>query len=434
LRFPFGFKLTILALALGGASASPAFAAPSKSPASLSELIRAESGGKYRDFYEGRAYKPLWLTGGRVGPVAGQLLTLLSNARTDGLDPDDYDIDDLRAVLAAAKTGEPRALARAEVELSRAFVELATDMREPAKTGMTFLDKSVKPKKRGTGVVLRSAAMAPSFADYVTKLSWMSPHYARQRALMARAMKIRASDETLRRLRLNLERARILPSAYTHHIVVDSASGQLWYYQAGAQKGMMRIVVGKAESPTPMYAGVVQYAVLKPYWNVPVDLVRKLIAPKVIAGKSLASMGFEALSSWGEDARKLSPAEIDWRAVLRGEQELRVRQLPGPRNSMGRVKFMFPNETGIFLHDSPERQLFTKAERHYSNGCVRLEDAAGLGKWLAGKPLPTGAARPDQVMPLSAPVPIYMTYFTATESKTGIRFLKDVYRRDRPNG
>jgi L,D-transpeptidase YcbB len=303
-------------------------------------------------------------------------------------------------------------------------------MREPEKAGMTILDKSVKPRKPGTRTVLRTAGIVPSFSTYVANMAWMSPHYVRQRGLMEKALKAKRGEETLRRLSINLERARILPSAYTHHIVVDSASGRLWYYQAGAQKGTMRVVVGKPESPTPMYAGVVQYAVLRPYWNVPVDLTRKLIAPKVIAGKSLSSMGYEALSDWSDGARKLNPREIDWRAVANGKQELRVRQLPGPTNSMGKVKFMFPNQTGIFLHDTPERKLFAKENRHFSNGCVRLEDAASLGKWLMGRPLPTSAAQPDQAQTLAAPVPIYMTYFTAIETKAGVGFLKDVYRRD----
>lgn len=430
MRRSFFSGLVQLALVLGGAIAPPVLAASNAQAAGLSERIRAEARGKFDNFYEGRNYKPLWLSSGRVTPAADLLLSQISASRVDGFDSSDYDLDALRDVIAQARRGDARALAEAEVALSRAFVRFVTDMRAPEKVGMTFLDKSVKPRKRGTETVLRAAAIAPSFRDYIANMGWMSPHYLRQRALMARAMKAGSSENMLRRLRLNLERARVLPSAATHHIVVDAASGRLWYYQAGAQKGTMRVIVGKAESQTPMYAGVVQYAVLRPYWNVPVDLTRKLIAPKVLSGKSLTSMGYEALSDWGSNPRKLAPKEIDWRAVASGKQELRVRQLPGPSNSMGRVKFMFPNETGIFLHDTPDRKLFTKTNRHFSNGCVRLEDAAGLGKWLMGRPLPKGSARPDEAVLLSAPVPIYMTYFTAIEIKAGVGFLTDVYGRD----
>jgi L,D-transpeptidase YcbB len=416
--------LVLALMASGGVLAPPVLAQ------SLTQAIRDEASGKYDDFYERRGYRPLWFTAGKPAPAADALMKHIATARVDGHDPDDYDYDGLRDLLRASRSGNPRIIAEAEMALSRAFVDFVTDLREPESVGMTYLSKSVRPRKRGTSAVLRAAMIAPNFGTYVSTMGWMSPHYTRHRAMMTRALNGKSSAATLNRLRLNMERARILPSAYTHHIVVDSASGRLWFYQAGAQKGTMRVVVGKPESPTPMYAGVVQYAVLRPYWNVPVDLTQKLIAPKVLAGKSLSSMGYEALSDWSNNARKLSPREIDWRAVARGDQELRVRQLPGPKNSMGRVKFMFPNETGIFLHDTPERALFTKPSRHFSNGCVRLEDAPTLGNWLMGRPLPTNASTPDQAVMLSAPVPIYMTYFTAIETKKGITFLNDVYGRD----
>jgi L,D-transpeptidase YcbB len=424
------FKTALLAFASGGMIVSPAQADPKKQ-APMAAAIRDAASGKYEDFYAQRRNKLLWFVNGKPSVASAKLLTHIATSRADGLDPDDYDLDDVRTLIKQAQTGKTVPLARADVALSELFVRYVTDMREPEKVGMTFLDKSVKPRKRGTDTVLRAAAMAPSLDSYITNMGWMSPHYLRLRTMMARAIKSGSSAETRRRLGLNLERARILPSAYTHHIVVDSASGRLWYYQAGAQKGTMRVVVGKAESPTPMYAGVVQYAVLKPYWNVPVDLTQKLIAPKVVAGRTLSSMGFEALSDWSSTPQRLKQSDVDWKAVARGEREVRVRQLPGPKNSMGRVKFMFPNQTGIFLHDTPERGLFAKTARHFSNGCVRLEDAATLGQWLMGRPLPTKTAQADQAVSLTVPVPIYMTYFTATETKKGIGFLKDVYGRDK---
>ncbi len=421
-----------MVLAMGGACAPPSQAATQNKMLTLSQAIGAEANGKLHDFYKQRSFRPLWLTNGQLGPSADRLITHMAASSLDGLDSGDYDLADLRQLITQARRGDVRARAHAEIKLSEAFVRFVTDMRDAEKIGMTYLDKSVRPKKPGTVLVLRAAALAPSFDAYVNAMGWMNPNYVRIRSLIARANRAKTSADTRRRLALNLERARILPSAWTHHIVVDSASGRLWYYQAGAQKGTMKVVVGKAESPTPMYAGVVQYAVLKPYWNVPVDLTRMLIAPKVLAGKSLAGQGFEALSDWSNAPRILTPSEIDWVKVARGDQEIRVRQLPGPRNSMGRVKFMFPNETGIFLHDTPERGLFAKFNRHFSNGCVRLENAAALGQWLLGRPLPTRTAYPDQMVTLSAPVPIFMTYFTAIETKSGVGFLRDVYGRDKP--
>ena len=101
---------------------------------------------------------------------------------------------------------------------------------------------------------------------------------------------------------------------------------------------------------------------------------------------------------------------------------------------MGRVKFEFPNDMGIYLHDTPEREYLAKDDRHFSNGCIRLEDATGLGKWLLGKPVKTGGA-PEQVVPLPASVPVYITYFTVYDGPNGtIQFTPDLYGRDLPQG
>lgn len=233
-------------------------------------------------------------------------------------------------------------------------------------------------------------------------------------------------------LRLNMERARLLPDAWTRHIVVDAAAGRLWYYGNGSEQGTMRVVVGTPETQTPMMAGRVRHATLNPYWNVPVDLVQKRIAPKVLAGTSLRRQGYEALSDWTHDAEVIDAAKIDWQGVVAGAVEPRVRELPGSGNSMGSVKFMFPNDMGIYLHDTPQKALFSKPDRHFSNGCVRLEDADRLGRWMFGKPLKPQSSKPEQHMPVPEPVAVYLMYFTASPAAEGVRYVKDVYNRDAP--
>ena len=237
-----------------------------------------------------------------------------------------------------------------------------------------------------------------------------------------------------RKLALNLDRARLLPGPGVRHIAVDTASQQLVYFQDGAEAGRMRVVVGKAEEQTPMLAGVMRYAILNPYWNVPDDLAYRRVVSRVLGGASLQRLGFEALSGWDRDAQVLDPQAIDWRAVADGAQRIRVRQLPGPGNAMGRVKFMFPNDLGIYLHDTNEPQLMQKTSRFFSSGCVRLEDADQLGQWLFGRPLVAQSDTPEQHVPLPEPVPVYLTYLTAQpDGQGGVRFLDDVYGRDEPD-
>jgi murein L,D-transpeptidase YcbB/YkuD len=136
------------------------------------------------------------------------------------------------------------------------------------------------------------------------------------------------------------------------------------------------------------------------------------------------------MSDWTPDAKILDPATIDWKAVAEGKEEVLIRQLPGPHNSMGRMKFMFPNEEGIYLHDNPERELFSEASRLYSGGCVRLEDAPRLGQWLFGRPLEWERAGTEERVPLADPVPVYLTYLTAMPTSSGIAYFDDIYGRD----
>ncbi|MFD1612375.1 murein L,D-transpeptidase [Sphingomonas tabacisoli] len=233
-----------------------------------------------------------------------------------------------------------------------------------------------------------------------------------------------------RKLTVNLDRARLLPGPNVRHITVNVAAQQLVYYDDGMEAGRMKVVAGKPTEQTPMLAGMVRYAILNPYWNVPPDLVQKKAATGILTGGTMQKLGFEALTDWSAQAQPLDAGAIDWHAVAAGAQEIRVRQLPGPTNAMGKVKFMFPNDLGIYLHDTPERELFAKPVRYFSSGCVRMEDAQRLGAWLFGKPLDTATEHPEQNVALARPVPVYLTYLTAVASDGQVQFLDDAYGRD----
>ena len=181
-----------------------------------------------------------------------------------------------------------------------------------------------------------------------------------------------------------------------------------------------------------MMAAMVRFASLNPYWNVPPDLAAERIAPNVVKEGLgyLRSRGYEVLSDWGDNPSVIDPSTVDWQAVADGTAEVRVRQLPGPHNAMGRMKFMFPNEFGIYLHDTPEKELLSEASRLYSGGCVRLEDAARLGKWLFGEPLHASSKDPELPVHLHQPVPVVITYLTAVPSGSSIVYFDDIYGRD----
>jgi murein L,D-transpeptidase YcbB/YkuD len=237
------------------------------------------------------------------------------------------------------------------------------------------------------------------------------------------------------RLITNLDRLRALPAEPgERYVVVNAAEAALTAYDRGAPVKRMRVIVGRPETPTPMMAGLIQYVVLDPYWNIPLDLVRNDIAPAVLRNgpSSLDRRGMEALSDWSPSARRLAPADIDWPAVASGQNPLRVRQRPGPHNMMGRVKFMLPNDLGIYLHDTPLRALFDRDRRTLSAGCVRLEDARWLAQWLSGIEIARAPGQPaDQRVDLRRPVPLFIIYQTASPRPGGgLVFLPDVYGRD----
>lgn len=231
----------------------------------------------------------------------------------------------------------------------------------------------------------------------------------------------------------NIERARALPADLGRRfILVDTAAARLSMYEDGRAVDSMRVIVGRPTDPTPMMAAYVRYAILNPYWNVPEDLVRRTIGPNVRRqGVSyLRSKGYEVLSDYSDDARLIDPATVDWAAVVAGREQVRVRQRPGPGNMMGEVKFEFPNDFGIYLHDTPTRNLFQGADRRQSSGCIRLEDAQRLGQWLFGRRLAAASDRPEQRLELPHPVPVYITYLTAAPTDQGIVFRDDGYGRD----
>ncbi len=426
--------LSLCAAFIPAAEAGAETLPPSASISSeVSRTLRAAVAGN-RDvvpFYRARDYRPVWLIGGMVRPEAQQVIDLVRNAAADGLDPDRYDADGLAEAVAAAEGRDPVALARAESMLSAALAAYASDLRRTSSVDMHYVDRDLAPQALSAAEVLDRVASASSVRDGIDSVTRMNPLYTRLRDAFAN---FSGSAAQAQLVRANLERARALPAEMgRRYVLVDAASAQLWMVEDGEVVGNMRVVVGRPGEQTPMMAGYIRHLTLNPYWNVPPDLVPRLIAPNVIRrGVSyLDQAGYEVLSDWSANAHPIDPSTIDWQGVVDGSVELRVRQRPGPANSMGRVKFMFPNDRGVYLHDTPNRDLFRNADRRNSAGCVRVEDADTLARWLFGsRPRPESDA-PEQNVDLPEPVPVYITYLTARPENGRIAFQNDIYERDR---
>ena len=371
----------------------------------------------------------IWLRGGTETSAARELINVLQNAALDGMPSGPAIAAQANALIARGRGGDAAAMGQAERLLSTAWVLYVHGLQRPA-AGMAIADGWAAPRQQSSFEILQRAASADSLAAHVRATSSVNPIYAELRA--AAVSSGGASDP---RVLANLARVRAMPFQ-KRYIMVDAGSAKLWMVENGQIVDSMKVIVGKASSPTPMLASTIYRATVNPYWNVPQDMVQKLIAPRVLDQGIgyLKSHNYEVLSGYDADAEAISAASVDWRAVARGETVVKVRQLPGPANSMGQVKFSFPNANDVFLHDTPKKELFAQADRDLSNGCIRLEDAERLGRWLMGRTPQATSARPEQHLLLPKPVPIYVTYLTAHADGGQLSFARDAYGRDGQQG
>jgi murein L,D-transpeptidase YcbB/YkuD len=420
-------KIAIAAAAL--AAAVPACASAQAAPApAIAQPVRGQG---VADFYRGRNDYPFWLSE-KAGDAADQLLALLSSARLDGLDPAKYHVAELQAAVADARTGKKKHVAEADRALSEAFVAYVADLRQDPGVGINYVDASLRPTPPSPLAALLTAAIAPSLSDYVHNMGWMHPFYAQLRDALANHNY--STDQQRELLELNLQRVRALPAGRQRYVLVNAAQQRLYMYEDGKPVDSMVVVVGKPKWPTPMLAAYIRYAALNPYWYVPSDLAGEDVGQFVVKFglKYLDDYGYEVVSDWTPNPTIIDPKTIDWKAVTDGKTEIMIRQRPGPKNFMGRMKFMFPNQFGVYLHDNPRRELFLKSARYFSGGCVRLEDAPRLGRWLFGHDLDWQSAGTEQPVQLAQPVPVYITYLTAMPDGTSIAYYDDVYGRDSP--
>jgi murein L,D-transpeptidase YcbB/YkuD len=244
------------------------------------------------------------------------------------------------------------------------------------------------------------------------------------------------ADYYERRIAINMERAWRLPAtrAFDRYVVIDSSAAMAYLFDRDRIADSMRVVVGSPKTKTPMMAVLMQDAKVHPYWNVPPELIRTLTA-KRIGEQGLSYLNdfhYEVLANWSPQAPVIDPRTVNWKQIARSKSPaaVRVRQLPGPWNSMGDMKFEMPNDYGIYLHDSPHKELFAEDERHLSNGCIRLSDYRRFATWVFGR-MPQATSSREQEFQLPRPVPVYMTYLTVEVLDNGaIAFRPDVYGFD----
>jgi murein L,D-transpeptidase YcbB/YkuD len=404
------------------AATSPAFPTAANYDANADQAVSA--------FYAARGGAPLWLRSGADSSAARELLGVLERAQLDGMPSGPGYAAQALALIGQAQTGNAAALNAADRLLTAAWVQYVEALQTPP-SGITYADSWVAPRRQSPATILARAAAAPSLAAYVRKVSEVNPLYAQLRDAAWTSMQSNGGTVDPRVL-ASLDRVRDIPPE-GRSVIVDTAGARLYMIENGQIVDSMKVIVGKADpsTQTPLLASTIYYATLNPYWHVDAPLVRSLIAKNVLEqGLSyLSRQGYQVLDPDGS-GELLDPAKVDWHAVAAGREEVQVRQLPGPRNSMGRIKIGFPNGSDIYLHDTPNKELFAQDDRDLSHGCIRLQDAERLGRWLMGRDPQATSSDPEQNVLLPTPVPIYVTYLTAQVNNGQLSYVDDIYGRD----
>lgn len=248
-------------------------------------------------------------------------------------------------------------------------------------------------------------------------------------------------EARINQIALNMERWRWMPGTFERrHIAVNAADASLALIEDGAPALSMRVVVGDPKHPTPTLRGVLNSLVLNPVWNVPTSIASKEILPKLHGDPGyLLANRIRIVGAFPEGSAEAEGIGIDW-TQYPTHMPFQLRQMAGPDNSLGRIKFNLPNSDDIYLHDTPQRQFFAKANRALSHGCVRLENPLELAlHLLKGQPewpqeklaqgLDDGATKTIRV---KRTIPVYLLYWTAWVDDGGaVQFRDDIYGRDK---
>jgi murein L,D-transpeptidase YcbB/YkuD len=244
-------------------------------------------------------------------------------------------------------------------------------------------------------------------------------------------------EQRIDQIRVNLERARwVLDNLEDDFIIVNIAGFRAYVYRDRKPEWSTRVVVGKTYHKTPVFRSEMKYVVFNPTWTVPYSIATKEMLPRIKQDPSyLGDRNFEVRNRNGD---VIDPASIDWSKVTRNSFPYTFVQRPGTNNALGEIKFIFPNQHSVYLHDTPSKSLFSRSGRTFSHGCVRVEHPFDFAEVLLG---PDGwdaelvqaerMRRETRSVFLSKPMPVLLLYWTAEVGADGqIRFYEDVYERD----
>jgi murein L,D-transpeptidase YcbB/YkuD len=237
-------------------------------------------------------------------------------------------------------------------------------------------------------------------------------------------------------VRVNMERARWIGDLPVERTVLVNIAGfEAMLVEEGKISWQTRVIVGKDYTETPVFSDEISYVEFNPTWTVPRSIIRNELAPKVIADPSYLDRNGYYLAY--KDGTHLDAQSVDWSGVTPKSFPYWIVQKPGEKNALGRVKFMFPNKHSVYMHDTPQRQLFDRTVRSFSHGCIRTENPMTFAELLLGRQ-GWDRTRIDEAVAsektirvnLERKVPVTIMYWTVDTVGSELRFYPDIYGRD----
>jgi len=470
------------------------------------------------DFYRARQYEPLWSTeNGRLNR-AYDLLQVLIHAGDEGLDPSDYNVDEIRKYWEATGVN---ASVQMDLLLSSALYlysnhvyagrfdphELDPDWHiqnklpdtqrlfadVARKTDITSILKKLPPQhsgyqllkdqlhhyrelanlggwqKLGSGPVLRLGIQNKQVVQLRKRLKMSGDlvddpfngadtydHWLEQAVnsfQKRHGLKVdgRVGPQTLRylnisvaekirQIRINMERWRWLPRKLgRRYLMVNMTGFELYLMEKGSVVLSMPVIIGQSYRSTPTFSGLLSTIEYNPYWTIPNTIVFKDFIPRLAHDPAyLSKRGIRVFKGW-KNAQEIDPKTVNWNHLDIEHFPYWLRQDPGPKNALGRVKFLFSNPYEIYLHGTPDKHLFDRVVRAFSSGCIRVRDPVRLASYLLNdgsqqmeeEVLSNIYLDTNQVVTLPIATPIYLVYWTAWVDEDGrVNFRDDIYGRD----
>ncbi|HEV8395736.1 MAG TPA: L,D-transpeptidase family protein [Vicinamibacterales bacterium] len=426
----------------------PEVAAIQQAVSGAPSVVNRDVWADVQRFYMTRSYAPAWIADEKQAAAA---LRVLRRAPEHGLPQADYVSADLPGLLtpehksiADAQGHDSAKLARLDIRVTAALLTLGRHVAI-GRVDPASIDKRWKVRRTPPDLAASLAQWAAGSLDgWLDAVRPGHPEYAAlQKALASQPPQVGSEADgadTARRIALNLERWRWMPDDLgERHILVNVPAFHMAVRDRGASVLDMKVIVGKQDRATPLFAAEMKEIVFSPYWNVPDSIAEGETAPAAARDpRFLARNNLEILRRGGRIDEIVDPASVDWNSP-EAIKSLAFRQKPGAKNALGHVKFLMPNPYDVYLHDTPADSLFEREGRALSHGCVRLDQPEALAtyllrgnpEWTAAKIQTAMNQENEQHVALKEPLPVYVVYFTAwPRAGGGVDTWPDVYGYD----